>query len=101
MIVGREWRRTSESRTSVLRGQRIMRVASIAAWGVAVSVLILLAGTRAVSGQKGGPIRVEVTKAGEGYRLLRDGKPFFIKGAGGRDALDRLAAAGANSVRTW
>lgn len=79
----------------------MMRTAWIPLCGVAVSVLGLLAGPQAVSGQKGGPVRVEVKKEGEGYRLLRDGKPYFIKGAGGRDALDRLAAAGANSIRTW
>ncbi len=35
------------------------------------------------------------------FELIRDGKPFFVKGAGGTDHLDQLAAAGGNSIRTW
>ncbi len=33
--------------------------------------------------------------------LLRDGKPYFIKGGGGETHLVELAAAGGNSLRTW
>ena len=36
-----------------------------------------------------------------GYTLLRDGKPFFIKGGGGKAHLDTLVACGGNSIRTW
>ena len=32
-------------------------------------------------------VRVEVVKAGDGWQLNRDGKPFFIKGAGGDASL--------------
>ena len=32
---------------------------------------------------------------------MRDGEPYFIRGAGGDASLEKLAAAGANSVRTW
>lgn len=35
------------------------------------------------------------------FELRCDGAPFFVRGAGGHDHLARLAAAGANSVRTW
>ena len=35
------------------------------------------------------------------WQLLRDGEPYQIRGAGGGGPLHRLAAAGANSVRTW
>ncbi|MEK6235458.1 MAG: hypothetical protein N2C14_12190, partial [Planctomycetales bacterium] len=35
------------------------------------------------------------------HRLLRDGKPYFIKGVGGDTRLDQLAALGGNSIRTW
>lgn len=45
--------------------------------------------------------QVEVVRDGEAWQLRRDGKPFFVKGAGGTNRLDLLAAAGANSVRTW
>lgn len=36
-----------------------------------------------------------------GYTLLRDGKPFFVKGGGGSTHLDTLVACGGNSIRTW
>lgn len=35
------------------------------------------------------------------HRLLRNGQPYFIKGAGGTSHLAELAAAGGNSIRTW
>jgi hypothetical protein len=47
------------------------------------------------------PVKVEVVKTGSGYQLLRDGKPYFVKGAGGHRYLSRLAAYGGNSIRTW
>ena len=40
------------------------------------------------------------TEAGR-HRLLREGKPYFIKGVGGDTYLDLLVAAGGNSIRTW
>jgi len=45
--------------------------------------------------------KVELVRAGDAWSLHRDGQPFFVKGAGGTSRLDLLAAAGANSVRTW
>ncbi|MEI6177434.1 MAG: glycoside hydrolase family 2 TIM barrel-domain containing protein [Verrucomicrobiota bacterium] len=33
--------------------------------------------------------------------MLRDGKPYFVKGAGGDKNLKELTARGANSLRTW
>ena len=47
------------------------------------------------------PTPVVLEKTAEGWRLMRDGKPFFIKGAGGAGDLASLAAAGGNSTRTW
>jgi len=47
------------------------------------------------------PVKVEVIKTDGSYQLLRDGKPYFIKGAGGSRYLYRLAAYGGNSIRTW
>lgn len=47
-------------------------------------------------------IPVELVKNSNGnWQLLRDGKPYFIKGAGGDNSKEMLAAAGANSFRTW
>lgn len=51
------------------------------------------------------PVTLEQTD--QGWQLLRDGTPYFIRGAGGArpgegaSSLAALAAAGANSVRTW
>ncbi|MEM9020356.1 MAG: hypothetical protein AAGC44_07310 [Planctomycetota bacterium] len=47
------------------------------------------------------PVRVEVQQTEDGWRLLRGGEPFQIKGAGGDQYLDQLVAAGGNSIRTW
>jgi hypothetical protein len=47
------------------------------------------------------PIPVELQRVDGNWQLLRDGEPYQIRGAGGGGPLHRLAAAGANSVRTW
>lgn len=47
------------------------------------------------------PVPVTVVKTSDGYQLLRDGEPYHIRGAGGRQYLELLAASGANSIRTW
>lgn len=46
-------------------------------------------------------IPVELRQTAQGWQLLRGGEPYFIRGAGGKGSLKQLAAAGANSVRTW
>lgn len=46
-------------------------------------------------------IPVQLRNSEDGWQLLRGGEPYFIKGAGGTGPLDELAAAGANSIRTW
>src|SRR4051812_26366627 len=48
-----------------------------------------------------GPVKVEVTKSAQGWQLLRDGKPYLIKGAGGGGPKELLAQLGGNSFRTW
>ena len=45
--------------------------------------------------------RVELNKTAAGWQLLRGGEPYFIRGAGGDGSPEALAAAGANSLRTW
>ncbi|MEX1114577.1 MAG: glycoside hydrolase family 2 TIM barrel-domain containing protein [Akkermansiaceae bacterium] len=42
------------------------------------------------------PVRVDAATG-----MTRGGKPYFVKGAGGARSLEKLAARGANSVRTW
>ena len=46
-------------------------------------------------------IPVELRETEQGWQLFRHGEPYFIRGAGGDGPLDQLAAAGANSIRTW
>ena len=49
-----------------------------------------------------GPIKVEIERTDAGYRLLRGGKPYVVKGAGmAREDIARFAAAGGNSIRNW
>jgi hypothetical protein len=47
------------------------------------------------------PIKVEVIKTEKGFKLLRGGKVYYIKGAGASSYYDRVAAYGGNSIRTW
>ncbi|QQL48920.1 glycoside hydrolase family 2 TIM barrel-domain containing protein [Mucilaginibacter ginkgonis] len=47
------------------------------------------------------PSKVTVTQTASGYMLMRNGKPYFIKGAGGTNYMERLARYGGNSLRTW
>lgn len=45
--------------------------------------------------------KVEIVKTDTGYQLVRNGEPFYIKGAGGTGDLKMLAEYGGNSIRTW
>jgi hypothetical protein len=45
------------------------------------------------------PSVVGIVASGGGYRLLRNGQPYFTKGAVGAVHLEELAAAGGNSIR--
>ena len=36
-----------------------------------------------------------------GWELVRDGKAFFVRGAGGQSHLDVLVESGGNAIRTW
>ena len=42
-----------------------------------------------------------VINHGGAHLLVLNGQPYFIQGVGGQTYLDRLAAAGGNSIRTW
>jgi hypothetical protein len=66
-------------------------------------LLLALVGAAAAGGEpapKGSVVRVE--RSGKGFRLLKDDRPYFIRGAGwGNGDLRALKEAGGNSVRTW
>lgn len=42
-----------------------------------------------------------VVKTKEGYQLMRNGKPYYVKGVGGQVNMDDMVKVGANSFRTW
>jgi hypothetical protein len=71
----------------------------------AIPVALILASAIAVplamadGPSKAIPVKVEKTEAG--FRLLRGGQPYYIKGAGGRSYLEVLKATGGNAIRTW
>lgn len=44
---------------------------------------------------------VEVVESKKGFQLLRHGKPYLIKGAGGYANFQQLKEAGGNSIRIW
>ena len=67
-----------------------------------VSRALLVAGTLLSGGNlMAEAIPVELQRTEAGWQLLRGGEPYFIHGAGGDGPLEQLAAAGANSIRTW
>jgi len=45
--------------------------------------------------------RVKIQKTNDGFQLLRNGKPYYICGAGIENQYDVLAQCGGNSIRTW
>lgn len=63
-----------------------------------ISCITLLIATLASAAD---PSVVRIEKTDEGFRLLRNGEPYFINGAGGQGHLDVLVSAGGNSFRTW
>jgi hypothetical protein len=48
----------------------------------------------------GKPLKVRIARKGNNFQLLVNGKPYFIKGAVGRDYLEKLKEYGGNSIRT-
>jgi hypothetical protein len=64
-------------------------------------VLLFFFIDKSLSSQSLVPAKVEVKNAGSHFQLYRGGQPFFIKGAGGTNYMERLAEYGGNSIRTW
>ena len=52
-------------------------------------------------GKPGKPVKSTIVKLENGFTILRNGQPYFIKGAGGTSNLEKLKAYGGNSIRTW
>ena len=65
-------------------------------------LLPLTVACQSLEDEPDGPVRVEIREEGAGFQLFRAGKPYYIKGAGGRlETMEALAEHGGNSVRTW
>jgi hypothetical protein len=66
------------------------------------SLIFLILTLLLMHSAKAQPIHTEVGKnaAGE-FTLLRNGEPYYVKGAGGSVYLKEVVAAGGNSIRTW
>lgn len=48
------------------------------------------------------PVRVELEMLPDSsYQFLRNGQPYYVKGAGGSQYMYRVPAYGGNSIRTW
>lgn len=70
--------------------------------GVAMLLLVHLGACCALWGaQARGPVAVRLQQTDGGWQLIRDGKPYFVKGAGGSASKRLLAEYGGNSFRTW
>jgi hypothetical protein len=63
--------------------------------------LAALTTSLALASPLAGPVKVTVRQANGKYELLRGGQPYFVKGAGGSQYPERIAAYGGNSIRTW
>ena len=63
--------------------------------------LAALTTTLALASPLASPVKVTVRQTGGRYELLRGGQPYFVKGAGGSQYPERIAAYGGNSMRTW
>jgi len=59
---------------------------------IAVTFLLYLNAVWAL--QHGKPVKVEIRETKTGYEILRGGRPYFIKGAGGTYNMEKLQAAG-------
>ncbi len=65
---------------------------------LALAALALLQGNAVAADAA---IPVTLAKTGDTWQLLRDGKPWSVKGAGGDASKTLLAACGGNTCRTW
>lgn len=63
--------------------------------------LAALTSAPALAAPPASPVKVTVRQTNGRCELLRGGQPYFVKGAGGSQYPERIAAYGGNSIRTW
>ena len=82
----------------------IRRATEPAVWLIACFTVLPasfgIAAEKARERTKGSVVTIEGDHE-RGYKLLRNGREFVIRGAGGDQRLDVLAACGGNCLRTW
>lgn len=68
-----------------------------------ICVCSVIAGTIVIADDKasGNGSIVKLVKSSEGFQLIRNGQPYFIKGVGGDGSRQLLVQCGGNSFRTW
>lgn len=69
-----------------------------------IAILVLGLGftsTPSIPQKQEQPPQVKILQVKGRYLLLRNGKPYFIKGVGGEENLPLLKKSGGNSIRTW
>src|SRR5580693_5849704 len=67
----------------------------------AVAFVCVAAAATAAPAKIDGPSVVKIVQTPKGFGLLRNGQPYFIKGAGGPGSRAELKEYGGNSIRTW
>ena len=70
-------------------------------FAIALVILFWSLFSATTKGQDLQPIPVKLKQLGDSWQMFRDGKPYFVKGAGGDGPLNLLAKCGGNSTRTW
>lgn len=66
-----------------------------------IFIFIIITACHSNQDQNAGRGKVYVEKTDGGFELIKDGKPFFIKGAAGSSNFSVLKEAGGNTIRTW
>ena len=74
---------------------------SVPRLSTATLVLFLIAVVCVSTSARAEAIPVEVKRTGESWQLLRGGKPYYVKGAGGDGSKKLFVECGGNSFRTW
>ncbi|NDD46893.1 MAG: DUF4434 domain-containing protein [Flavobacteriia bacterium] len=77
---------------------RLVHVQNKKGWKSLAFMLLTALGLHAQTGPV--PTSVEQTADGS-YTLMRDGKPYYVRGAGGIEYIGDVARFGGNSIRTW
>ena len=70
-------------------------------WIALLPLLAVASANAQDSGAETKPVPVKIVRENGAFHLMREGKPYFIKGAGGDGSKPGLQKLGANSFRTW